>query len=944
MQIMHYDISKSLVHYLKMKNFLYLLFVAAALSIADSTNSLGQGLACPNLTANDGLVNCATPCATITATPNVTLAATTSYSVASVPYVPFSYTAGTTATFAGAPWSSTTDDSYGDLVTLPFSFCYFGNTYNAIAIGTNANICFNTTGAASVVNAYDPYSISGPLPGSNCAATKNAIMGVWCDTYVGGGDITYNTYGVAPCRQFVISWNAVDLFLPGTYCDGNTLTSQIVLYETFNYIDIYIGNRQPCTSWNSGYAVTGIENAAGTTFYCPTGENGTTFSATNLGWRFTPTGAGGGWSYSWAGPSGPLPDTGATVVLCPTSTSVYTVTATSTSCSGVTISATSTVTASSATGTISGVSSVCVGGSATLTGGTAGGAWSSSNPSVATINSGGVVTALSAGTTSITYNATGCLATMIFTVNPIPAAPIPNTDAYCQLAVAHPVSASGTGLTWYGPGITPGSATAPTPSTATSGSTTYYVTQTSAFGCVSDSATDIVTVAPQPPPPTTNDTSYCQFASGTIPLNLEVESAPGATLNWFTSTGSPLPGAPLPSTNIPDYPAGTTWNVSQTVNGCESNTAPIKVTILPTPQFTMAYQSPVCFGDSVVINYVLSLGSFLVSPTYLWTIPPASSLANGTQVTDPSVTLRFETANAVVNTGYLTINNFGGRCTSTDTFIVRVIPLPTASAYSNPGVCKGDTVSLALAAHSADAANFTWYIDGALMSSSPALNVVTAASGTGGPFLISWNDTGLHVITLTAATVEGCQSEMAYDTVRVHALPDATFDFATLNPGSLCLEDSVLFTALNKEYNNSYLWQPAQFFDINNGPSVWGKVELATSDVTLTVTDPYGCKASSTKEFNPGDCCSVVMPMAFSPNADGQNDYYRPLFAGYHRFHIFRVTNRWGQTVYETTNNLPEWDGTFGGIPQDMGVYFYYIKFDCGGKTVEQKGDITLVR
>jgi gliding motility-associated-like protein len=85
------------------------------------------------------------------------------------------------------------------------------------------------------------------------------------------------------------------------------------------------------------------------------------------------------------------------------------------------------------------------------------------------------------------------------------------------------------------------------------------------------------------------------------------------------------------------------------------------------------------------------------------------------------------------------------------------------------------------------------------------------------------------------------------------------------------------------------------------------------------------------------------MPTGFTPGAL-RNNRYKPMFAGYHRFHTFRITNRWGQTLFQSTDSDPSWDGTFNGVPQDMGVYFYYIKFDCGGKTIEQKGDCTLIR
>ena len=923
-----------------MKKNNILLFTIVISSLCFVLTASAQ-MACPTLSANNPVLPCGTTCATITATPSVDLAATTSYSVTSVSYSPMPFT-GTIPTYSGVAWSASTDDDFGDLIPLPFNFCFFGNSYNAIVIGTNGNISFNTTGASSLVNSADPWSISGPLPGSNCTATENCIMGVWNDTYVGGGPITYASYGVAPCRTFVISWDSVDLFLPGTYCDGNLTKSQIVLYETFNTIDIYIGRRAPCIDWNDGLAVCGIENASGSTFYCPPGENGTTFTATNEGWRFTPTGATSGWHYTWAGSGITAADTTASIVVCPSGSGVYTVTATSASCSGVTISTTSTLSYTGSAGPISGTATVCVGDTAMLSDITGGGVWSSSNPSVAMINSAGIVMGLSAGTATITYTDSSCSATMTFTVNPIPPAPIVNHDTYCQFGTAVPVSATGSGLLWYGPGVTTAMTVAPTPSTSLAGTVTYFVTQTVA-GCVSDSATDIVTIIPKPAPPVTKDTSYCQYSKDAVSLDNQVTHSAGATLNWYSNTGAPLSGAPLPSTAASDYPVGTTWYVSQTVNGCESDRAPVKVTILPTPVFTLTYQNWVCDGDSVSINYAVSPGSSLVGQNYSWIIPANATLANGTTVGGSSITLKFDTV-LLVNTGYLTISNLGGVCSTTDTFNIKVVALPFATTYCKPDVCKGDTTFLSLISRSADASNFSWYVDGNDLLTSPAVNIVTADASTGGPYLISWNDTGVNVIEIICSTVEGCISKPFLDTVNVHQIPDANFDVLPINNGSLCIDDSMLFKAHLQNDGYAYVWEPVHFFNNNNKPVIYGTVDETKSLVTLTVTDPFGCKSSVTNEIDPDNCCIVSFPSAFTPNGDGKNDFFRPIYAGFHRFHDFRIVNRWGQTIFESANSNPEWDGNLNGTPQDMGVYFYYLKYDCGGKTLEQKGDCTLIR
>jgi len=363
---------------------------------------------CPSLTSNSPTVSCTSPCTILSAAPTVTLNATTSYSVSSIAYSPYSLTTGTSV-------STATDDIYTSSITIPFCFEFFGNTYTSLIIGSNGNVCFNI----SLAGALDPWSISGALPGSNCNATYNAIMSPWCDIYPpGGGTIKYATYGTAPCRAFVVSFNNLTMFLPGTYCTGIHETSQIVLYETTNNIDIYIGNHQGCTSWNSGRAVTGIENSAGTLFYTAPGENGTVFTATNQGWRFSPNGTAIPWSYTWTGPLGVIATTD-TVTVCPLTTTTYTATATAiTSCGTITTTSNSIVTSTVTPTFISGTNHVCEADYIALVGTPIGGTWSSSNASIAYV-SGGNVTGISPGVATITYSLGGCYATQTVTVNPI---------------------------------------------------------------------------------------------------------------------------------------------------------------------------------------------------------------------------------------------------------------------------------------------------------------------------------------------------------------------------------------------------------------------------------------------------------------------------------------------------------------------------------------------
>ena len=106
----------------------------------------------------------------------------------------------------------------------------------------------------------------------------------------------------------------------------------------------------------------------------------------------------------------------------------------------------------------------------------------------------------------------------------------------------------------------------------------------------------------------------------------------------------------------------------------------------------------------------------------------------------------------------------------------------------------------------------------------------------------------------------------------------------------------------------------------------------------------------------PVDYC-VWLPSAFTPNDDGLNDqfgpgntYCHPDFSDF----SFNIYNRWGQLVFQTVDPGLKWDGKLNGVPQEMGVYFYTLRYEYAGafaaqnktpgKPVLIRGDVTLVR
>jgi hypothetical protein len=151
------------------------------------------------------------------------------------------------------PITSGCDDCVAD-VTLPFSFSFYGTSYNDVWISSNGNLQFGSSAAANYVNDTPP---SAALP-------NNAIYPLWDDLYYTTGGIYYETDGAAPNRTFTVAWINRGQFARA----GTSETFEAILHETSNNIEFRYGNLDPDSGGENGpggsdYTV-GVENGDGT--------------------------------------------------------------------------------------------------------------------------------------------------------------------------------------------------------------------------------------------------------------------------------------------------------------------------------------------------------------------------------------------------------------------------------------------------------------------------------------------------------------------------------------------------------------------------------------------------------------------------------------------------------------------------------------------------------
>ena len=203
----------------------------------------------------------------------------------------------------------------------------------------------------------------------------------------------------------------------------------------------------------------------------------------------------------------------------------------------------------------------------------------------------------------------------------------------------------------------------------------------------------------------------------------------------------------------------------------------------------------------------------------------------------------------------------------------------------------------------------------------------------------TYSNPGPYNITLIVGTSFGC-ADTVNQTINVYpADPETT----TPKDTTIIYGTSV---QMNVDGGTSWSWFPAT--GLNNA-AIANPVATpsATTTYTVTIMSANGCAIIDSVVIHIVFEPQVVMPNAFSPNFDGKNDFFHPLIVGVVDKAIFRIYNRWGQLIYESTDAYGSgWDGNYKGVPQPLGVYVY--TFDCEGAMTgtpfKFKGNVTLLR
>lgn len=148
----------------------------------------------------------------------------------------------------------------------------------------------------------------------------------------------------------------------------------------------------------------------------------------------------------------------------------------------------------------------------------------------------------------------------------------------------------------------------------------------------------------------------------------------------------------------------------------------------------------------------------------------------------------------------------------------------------------------------------------------------------------------------------------------------------------ICFGDSVLLTVA--EAGDAYQWQDG------SSESDYLVKEPGMYHVDVTSN---GCTTSDTSLVEAVDCEIAIfeMPNIITPNGDGFNDFLKPLNASHLQQFSFKIYNRWGKELFQTTNPDFIWDA------RDIvnGTYFWSASFyTYGFEKINRKGMFKIFR
>ena len=587
-------------------------------------------------------------------------------------------------------------------------------------------------------------------------------------------------------------------------------------------------------------------------------------------------------------------------------------------------------------------------------------------------------------------------------MNPLPAKPTLTSPKICEgeTASVTMLTPTGTNTYTYNWTVPTGIATSTTKTVSTSKAGTYSLTIMDVNSCVSEVGTGIVTVNPLPTKPTLTSATICEGQTTNVSMSLPAGTY---TYTWIVPTG-----VVTSTTNTVSTSKAGTYSLTITdANSCTSEVGTATVTVNPLPTKPTITSSTICDGQSTTVSMSLPAGTY----TYTWTVPTgvASSTTNSVSTSKAgtySLTITDENScTSEVGTGIVTVNalptvtitNPSAVCAPGTVDLTATAITAGSTASLTYSYWTNNTATTSLPNANTISSTGSYYIKGTTALNCSAIKAVNATINPIPTFTISSPSVCLGAnLIITANPLSGVKSDYNYTwqvpngapipgnvssfTTTIGGVYTAKIINKTTNCESASLNNTAIFYPLpiaktivasdnkvivNKTLNliagasggtspYTFSWTPSStmYYSISGQENaVFNALKEGKVNIKYQVKDVNNCEANSA-DFEiriESEEIILVLPNAFTPNGDGNNDIFKIVSSnmlGKASFRYFEIYNRNGKLMGKRYNNINEgWDGKDKDVIQDMGIYFVKLaRLDKDGKQVAETTPFYLLK
>ena len=434
----------------------------------------------------------------------------------------------------------------------------------------------------------------------------------------------------------------------------------------------------------------------------------------------------------------------------------------------------------------------------------------------------------------------------------------------------------------------------------------YYVKATAAYGCSSIKSVEVV--FNEIIVDVVSEVKSCADAMVDLTSTRVQKNVPtGLIVSYFSDAA-----ATTPLTNANNVTTSGDYFIKYQSQYC-SIIKKVSVEIYPLPIVKITNPIPVCFPSSINIT----------DPIYTAGSDKDITL---TYYRDADLRQQLPNPNSINTRGnyYIKAVNTNG-CSVIKSIFVEIYPLPVLQLKNPEPVCYPATIDLTdskLYTGTTAGVTFTFY------------DINTGETLTN-PKAVS--KTGTYMVNIK--NVNDCGVARKINVI-VNPSPKLVIN----QPKKVFVGQAVNLTSISviegsKDYIKSYFWKD----EMMSKPLTEPNKVLTPGIYYISLINSSGCVSIDKVNVINVPWPKIMVPTAFTP-LNGTNNKLYPFFVGVKKLVSFKVINKWGNIVFETSSMDPAkgWDGYYKGSLQPFETYSWFAEginelnqtYSTNGKTI----------